>query len=379
MEAEHKKLKTQHPSFKRPMIYESAGSGNPAPHKKIKPDELSPYEDSDDDRKIPQALKESDSDDATTSYFYETDYDTDDSEIGQKGEKRKHLSSSSNHEQRKRRKSKKKRKHVHESNKKNIEEQRDEPKDTPEHADEAEGCGSPERHSDSSAIYEYPRKARRTPDDASAKASQKRRLSENHTTGPILRHDLMRWRLKLAEYEYEIKYKPGKKNKNADALSRNPIEEIKTLCPLRAKRARSSSSEASMEAEHKKLKTQHPSFKRPMIYESTGSDNPAPHKKIRPDELSPYEDSDDDRKIPQALKESDSDDATTSYFYETDYDTDDSEIGQKGEKRKHLSSSSNHEQRKRRKSKKKRKHVHESNKKNVEEQRDEPKDARTCG
>lgn len=33
----------------------------------------------------------------------------------------------------------------------------------------------------------------------------------------------MRWRLKLAEYEYEVVYKAGKTNVNADALSRNPI------------------------------------------------------------------------------------------------------------------------------------------------------------
>lgn len=33
---------------------------------------------------------------------------------------------------------------------------------------------------------------------------------------------LVRWRLKLAEYEYEVKYKAGKTNVNADALSRNP-------------------------------------------------------------------------------------------------------------------------------------------------------------
>ena len=34
---------------------------------------------------------------------------------------------------------------------------------------------------------------------------------------------LVRWRLKLAEYDYEIKYKAGKLNTNADALSRIPI------------------------------------------------------------------------------------------------------------------------------------------------------------
>jgi len=34
---------------------------------------------------------------------------------------------------------------------------------------------------------------------------------------------LVRWRLKLAEYDYEMLYKAGKINANADALSRNPI------------------------------------------------------------------------------------------------------------------------------------------------------------
>lgn len=34
---------------------------------------------------------------------------------------------------------------------------------------------------------------------------------------------LMRWRISLEEYDYEISYKKGKLNTNADALSRNPI------------------------------------------------------------------------------------------------------------------------------------------------------------
>ncbi|XP_051153378.1 uncharacterized protein LOC127287824 [Leptopilina boulardi] len=37
---------------------------------------------------------------------------------------------------------------------------------------------------------------------------------------------LVRWRLRLRDYEYEFNYKPGKLNHNADALSRNPIESI---------------------------------------------------------------------------------------------------------------------------------------------------------
>jgi len=40
---------------------------------------------------------------------------------------------------------------------------------------------------------------------------------------------LARWRLKLAEYEYEVVYKAKKININANALSRNPI----TVLPLR--------------------------------------------------------------------------------------------------------------------------------------------------
>ncbi|CAK9834632.1 Retrovirus-related Pol polyprotein from transposon 17.6 [Anthophora retusa] len=35
---------------------------------------------------------------------------------------------------------------------------------------------------------------------------------------------LVRWRLKLAEFEYKIIYKEGKVNMNADALSRNPVQ-----------------------------------------------------------------------------------------------------------------------------------------------------------
>ena len=35
------------------------------------------------------------------------------------------------------------------------------------------------------------------------------------------------WTLKLAEYDFDVIYKAGKMNLNADALSRNPIDDIK--------------------------------------------------------------------------------------------------------------------------------------------------------
>lgn len=34
----------------------------------------------------------------------------------------------------------------------------------------------------------------------------------------------MRWKLLLNEFDYDIVYKPGKKNSNVDALSRNPVD-----------------------------------------------------------------------------------------------------------------------------------------------------------
>jgi len=37
---------------------------------------------------------------------------------------------------------------------------------------------------------------------------------------------LIRWRLKIEEYDYEIIHRAGKGNTNADALSRNPITDI---------------------------------------------------------------------------------------------------------------------------------------------------------
>lgn len=43
---------------------------------------------------------------------------------------------------------------------------------------------------------------------------------------------ILRWRLKLAEYDYDVIYKAGKTNVNADALSRNPINLKETDCKI---------------------------------------------------------------------------------------------------------------------------------------------------
>ena len=40
---------------------------------------------------------------------------------------------------------------------------------------------------------------------------------------PTVGSRLARWKIKLQEYDYEIVYKPGRINANADALSRNPV------------------------------------------------------------------------------------------------------------------------------------------------------------
>ena len=52
-------------------------------------------------------------------------------------------------------------------------------------------------------------------------------------TSKDLTFRLARWRLKIEEYEYDIVYKSGKINVNANALSRNPIMHIEIIKAIR--------------------------------------------------------------------------------------------------------------------------------------------------
>jgi len=43
---------------------------------------------------------------------------------------------------------------------------------------------------------------------------------------------ILRWRFKLAEYDYDVVYKASKINVNADTLSRNPINFKEVDCNI---------------------------------------------------------------------------------------------------------------------------------------------------
>ena len=50
-------------------------------------------------------------------------------------------------------------------------------------------------------------------------------LSENKAVSPMASARLQRWAVILGGYQYSIKYKPGNKQGNVDALSRLPLAE----------------------------------------------------------------------------------------------------------------------------------------------------------
>lgn len=75
---------------------------------------------------------------------------------------------------------------------------------------------------------------------------------------------LLRWRLKLAEFDYNITYRPGKINTNADALSRNPIKSF----PLSADPASPPANENPDDTDGTETPNDHPNRQRQTIIDT---------------------------------------------------------------------------------------------------------------
>ena len=57
-------------------------------------------------------------------------------------------------------------------------------------------------------------------------------FSNTHPSPNLASARIQRWALTLSAYDYQIQYKPGKDNSNADMLSRLPLAESPTSVPL---------------------------------------------------------------------------------------------------------------------------------------------------
>lgn len=88
---------------------------------------------------------------------------------------------------------------------------------------------------------------------------------------------LLRWRLTLDEYTYDVVYKKGKANLNADALSRNPPSNAIQALPMEGKRPRSETDPTEPEIS-KKPKAAH-QFPRHPRQSTDDTTNPAPLKR----------------------------------------------------------------------------------------------------
>lgn len=131
---------------------------------------------------------------------------------------------------------------------------------------------------------------------------------------------LWKWKLKLSEYEFNINYKPGKINNNADALSRNPPEA--PAYPLTQNAPDSDSSDESLFTSPAKNQPPSPACARALPSEGTGEiiearelDEMEPIRTASPPRLSPREPS----------VEEPSDELTTSVEYPSSSETSEDE------------------------------------------------------
>jgi hypothetical protein len=75
---------------------------------------------------------------------------------------------------------------------------------------------------------------------------------------------LMRWSIKMQEFNFEIKHRPGRLNCAADALSRNPIEKNKILLTFK-RRKLNEEENINVEKSEKLLDDERPVVKKDVI------------------------------------------------------------------------------------------------------------------
>ena len=108
---------------------------------------------------------------------------------------------------------------------------------------------------------------------------------------------LLRWMFKFTDYQYDFKYKAGKLNTNADALSRNsPEEKVNEELPKLRIMVLTRSKTGAIPKERKNLGEEQPSRRRdqlkriedsaPIPSTSTSEGEPPPKRKGRPEKVS---------------------------------------------------------------------------------------------
>ena len=100
---------------------------------------------------------------------------------------------------------------------------------------------------------------------------------------------VQKWRFKLSEFDYEVIYKPGKLNLNADALSRNPTEQVPTQsCNVITRNQKKKEEANDVSADEKRTSRRIEGKPTPNYAESESSysTNPKAKTALPPDEIS---------------------------------------------------------------------------------------------